>query len=458
MNSRFIVTTMAAVLIAVSCSASRAAELKDSPAGQLLQDYLTALNSSQESQMRAFLETNVSPEALATRPLEKRLQVMLDLSRRWGSARLNEVRGVSDSTLVVTLITKNGEQFKFTLFHDRSQPPKMLGLGIQDFAPSSPSNSPALTTAQFFDQVAKRVEARSRSGEFSGVVLIACDGKPIYQQAVGRADAESGKPNKLDTKFNLGSINKKFTQLAIDLLAERGKLSYSDTLGKFLPDYPNAEARAKVTVGHLVAMESGIGDFFGEEFDNTPKTKFRHNRDFIPMFASEQLHFEPGTQNEYSNGGYVLLGAIVEKASGQDYYDFVRENIFKPAGMLNTAWYEADAATPNLAQGYTTEGFDDGKRHSNVNTRPARGSAAGGGYSTAQDLLKFANAAKSGAFGNPGAGYQGIGIAGGAPGINAALETDLKGRYTIVILANFDPPSAESLARELSGLVESLSD
>jgi CubicO group peptidase (beta-lactamase class C family) len=136
----------------------------------------------------------------------------------------------------------------------------------------------------------------------------------------------------------------------------------------------------------------------------------------------------------------------------------VRANVFKPAGMLNTDWYEADAATPNLAQGYTTEGSKDGKRHSNVGTRPARGSAAGGGYSTAQDLLKFANAAKSGVFGSLGAEYQGIGIAGGAPGINAALETDLKDRYTVVVLSNYDPPSAESLARKLSQLVERLNE
>ena len=456
MNQRFFITAIALALTLTITAC--AAELKNSPAARLIEDYLAALNSGQETTMRAFLESNVAPSALATRPVEKRLEVMKDLSNRWGSARINQVRGISDTTLTVILVTKNGEQFKFTLFHDRSQPPKMLGLGIQDFEPPTQPDAPSLSIDQFLDEVAKTVAAQEKADEFSGVVLIARDGKPIYQQAVGKANVETGVANKLDTKFNLGSINKKFTQLAIDLLAERGKLSYADTLGKFIPDYPNAEARSKVTVGHLIRMEGGIGDFFGEKFEKTPKTKFRHNRDFVPMFASEKLHFEPGTQNEYSNGGYVLLGIIVENASGQDYYDFVRDNIFKPAGMLNSAWYEADSTIPNLAQGYTTEGSPDGKRHNNVDTRPARGSAAGGGYSTAQDLLKFANAARAEVFGNISAGYQGMGVAGGAPGINAALETDLNDHYTVIVLSNYDPPSAESLARKLSRLAERISE
>ena len=177
-------------------------------------------------------------------------------------------------------------------------------------------------------------------------------------------------------------------------LIAAGKISPDDKLGKFLPDYPNREAAEKVTVAHLLAMRSGIGDFFGPKFDAAPKGQFRKNVDFIPLFAGEPLAFEPGTKNQYSNGGYVLLGAIIEKVTGVSYYDYVRENIFKPAGMKDTDSFEADKMPVNAANGFTSKN-PGGKRINNVDTRPAKGSSAGGGYSTVSDLLKFSLAIQS---------------------------------------------------------------
>ncbi len=161
--------------------------------------------------------------------------------------------------------------------------------------------------------------------------------------------------------------------------------------------------------------------------------------------------------------------------SGRDYYDYVRENIFRPAGMSNTDWYEADASVPNLAEGYTREGAGGaaGARVKNVYTRPAKGSPAGGGYSTAEDLLKFAAALESGKLripdfgqqqGAPGApnvrsraaspsGFRGLGIAGGAPGINAILMVNPTTGYTVIVMSNYDPPSAVSLGQQIRDLL-----
>jgi CubicO group peptidase (beta-lactamase class C family) len=244
-----------------------------------------------------------------------------------------------------------------------------------------------------------------------------------------------------------------------------------DALERFLPDYPNPDARRKVTVEHLVNMTSGIGDFFGERFDNTPKDRFRTNRDFLPMFDSLPLAFEPGTQRQYSNGGYILLGAIIEAVSGQSYYDYVREHIFQPAGMTNTDSYEADLPVANLAEGYTRPSEDKSSPwRKNVYTRPVRGSAAGGGYSTAEDLLKFTAALQTDILLSPAytewllTGVRpdtsngrpapktksgpspGIGIAGGAPGINASLEADFSSGYTAIVLGNYDPLNTERVA------------
>jgi len=221
---------------------------------------------------------------------------------------------------------------------------------------------------------------------FSGVVLVAKDGKPVLERASGFANRGLEVKNRIDTKFNLGSINKTFTKLAIAQLLEAGKLSLDDKLGKFLPDFPNADAAAKVTVAHLVEMKSGISDFFGREFEATPKDRIRKLVDYLPFFASKPLAFEPGAAEAYSNGGYLTLGLIIEKMSGQTYYDYVRDHIFQPAGMTDTDAFELDAVVSNLAVGYVR------KTRSNIYSLPARGSSAGGGYSTAPDLLKYAEA------------------------------------------------------------------
>ena len=164
------------------------------------------------------------------------------------------------------------------------------------------------------------------------------------------------------------------------------------------------------------------------------------------------------------------------KASGRDYHDYVRESVYARAGMADTDSYEADVPVPNLAEGYTRswDGEDrtDGPRRRNIYTRPARGSAAGGGYSTAPDLLRFATALQADRLLSPpftewfvtgaepvpgpvpGDRKRGaFGFAGGAPGINALLEIDRKTGLVVVVLANDDPPAATSLGKEIRRLL-----
>jgi len=303
---------------------------------------------------------------------------------------------------------------------------------------------------------------------FSGAVLIADHGEPIFKKAVGQASKEYDAPNTLFTRFNLGSINKIFTQILIGQLVAEGKIALDDHLDKYLPDYPNREVAARVTVRQLLNMTSGIGDFFGPEFQATPKDRIRDLKDYLPLFAAKPLLFPPGTKSQYSNGGYVVLGLIIEKVTGHTYYDWVQEKISKPLGMKDTGFLEAEYPASNVASGYTRNGMDgkmQGHRRNNVYTRPVRGSSAGGGYSTAPDLLKFANALHSGQlivpnFGAGAAGGplpqrdpDGLGIAGGAPGINATLDTGVAGRYIVIVMSNYDPPSAIEVAKQVRRLL-----
>ena len=329
-----------------------------------------------------------------------------------------------------------------------------------------PAPEPKITTTELTTKLGQYLEEITAKDEFSGVVLLAKGGDPVFHHVYGLASKEYGVANNLETKFNIGSIDKIFTKIAIGQLLESGKIgSVDDKLEKYLPNYPNHEVAGKVTLRQILNMQSGIGDFFGPAFAKSAKDQYRTIAEYFPLFANEALAFEPGTKRQYSNGGYIVLGAVIEKVSGMSYYDYVRENIFKPLGMENTDFYEADVPTANLASGYTRDQEQPtAPRHNNIYTRPARGSSAGGGYSTTGDLLKFANAIgarkikvpifEEGVPKPPNALFgmmRGVGVGGGAPGLNAALETALPGGYTIVVLSNYDPPTAEGVAEKIRG-------
>lgn len=293
---------------------------------------------------------------------------------------------------------------------------------------------------------------------FSGVVLIARNGSAVVEKAYGMADREARKANNIETAFNVGSINKFFTQIAIRQL----NLNGDSTLGHYWPDYPNAAVR-KVTIRQLLEHRSGIGgNIFAAPAGGT-RSDLRKLSDFLPLFVNEPMQFEPGSQQRYSNAGYLVLGLLVERISGESYYEYVRKHIYQPAGMARTAHFAVDSLPKNTAIGYTNgersversgverSGVERAALKRNADLLPGRGSSAGGGYSTAHDLLRLLNALREGKI--PGGPSLGFAIAGGAPGLNAVVETDLPGGYDVIVLANLDPPSAEQMGREISAKI-----
>lgn len=304
--------------------------------------------------------------------------------------------------------------------------------------------------AQLIAALGNLLDSLAREDRFSGVVLLADGDTAVFERAYGFADREARRPNTPDTRFNIGSVNKAFTAAAIRQLAAEGRLSLDDRLIRYLPDYPNRAVAVQVTLRQLLEHTAGIGgNIFGEPPGGT-RAQLRTNADFIPLFAAEPPAFAPGTSRRYCNACYVLLGAVIERVSGRSYYEYVREHIFRPAGMDATDSYAIDSLPANTAVGYTrggpgAPGGDPLRR--NTAMLPGRGSAAGGGYSTARDLLRFATAARQARISGTPPG--GLGVAGGAPGVNAVLESGLAGRYTLVVLANMDPPIAEEIGRQV---------
>lgn len=436
-------------------------KLPDTPAGKALGEFVKAFNTGDLETLKRFHKERGGDEENA--------QQDLGFYQQSGGLKIHSVTRSDQFEIEVLAQTKNGERWvSFAIGVEpraphgiadiRVRPTSAPGEKSGERGGSTEPSKEKLRETGMIEHLNAMIDKRAADDSFSGVVMIAKNNKPIFQRAVGLASKSYNIPNRVDTKFNLGSINKIFTKIAIGQLIEQSKLSLDDTIGKHLPDYPNKDAAEKVTIKHLLDMQSGAGDFFGPKFEATPKNRIRSIKDYLPLFADQPLKFEPGTSRAYSNGGYIVLGAIIEKVTGQSYYDYVRERIFKPAGMENTDSYEVDADVPNLATGYWRN--EKGDRVSNVYTKPARGSSAGGGYSTAEDLLKFTFALRNNKLLNadqmkrllPGA----LGIAGGAPGINAELEIDPGSGYTVIVLSNYDPPSAANLSQQIRKWIASI--
>ncbi len=343
-------------------------------------------------------------------------------------------------------------------------------------APVEPRAGPAGTIQSYLDSLAAE-------NKLSGAILVAKNGVPIASKASGLANKVTNAPITLDTKFNIGSMNKMFTGIAITQLAQEGKLDFKDPISKHLPDYPNKDVGAKVTIHQLLTHTSGMGSYINDKF-RAQRTKLTTIVAHFPLFVNDPLSFSPGEKFEYSNSGYMVLGAIVERVSGQDYYTYVRDHIFRPAGMANTGFYEPGKEIPNLAVGYTRMG-PDGKPteqvRENTDTLEIKGGPAGGGYSTVGDLLKFHTAlrtfkllnreytelATKGKVDAPGPigryaygfgdkvfeGKHVVGHNGGWLGVAANFEMYPELGYTSVILMNSDPPMMMPVIMQLRKLI-----
>jgi CubicO group peptidase (beta-lactamase class C family) len=424
-------------------------QLPETPAGKAVEAYFKAFNAGEEA-MKNFLDKFGALSSSQRMPIQVRLDRYRQMRGQLGSLTPQKVVDSRPNLIAVTAQDQGGRLIRLDFEFEDAEPFGLLGIRIQlsgGQGDEGPKPDPKQNDVELFTTVRDYANKALEAGDFSGVILIARNGVPVFEEAFGYADREKKIPNRTDTKFNIGSINKSFTGLAIRKLAAEKKLSLDDTIGKFLPDYPNKDAAARVTILHLLEMSSGIGDFFGDRYDAADRERILTLANYLPLFADLPLEFAPGKGNRYSNGGYIVLGLIIEKVTGFDYYSYIRDNIFKPAGMTDSDWIPKAAEVPNRAFGYVRDGSS---WKTNYDTLPGRGSAAGGGYSTARDLFKYTVALEKGLYGPAGEELRGgMGIAGGAPGINAALEWMPERGLTIVVMANLSPPVAMRVAQQI---------
>lgn len=445
----------------------------DSAAGRRLREVLALVGSGDRAAARAYVEAGYAPALLREVPVDAHLAELSRLHDFTRGMELHEVLGIEEGRAMARVHARLTDTWwRFGVMVEDKPPYRVIGTGYGPDLPPEGQGPARMGDAEVAREMDALLRRLADAGVFSGAVLVARDGRTVFQGAEGVANRDFGVPVTPETRFNLASMNKMFTAVAVLQLAEAGKLSLDDPLAKHLPGFPTPGAAAKIRIEHLLTHTSGLGDFFTPKFEEMRPTRLRTLDDYIAAAGADSLAFEPGTRWRYSNLGYVVLGKVIERASGMAYEDYVREHVWRPAGMTSTGLSDLDEVNPGLAVPYDKVYTDGGITLRNtLLDRGVRGGPAGGGASTVGDLLRFAEALRGGKLVRPeslrllttpkpdlrspryGYGFEivgevgAVGHSGGTEGVSANLDLFLEDGVVAVVLSNLSHGAEPVLMR-----------
>ncbi|MEI9996459.1 MAG: serine hydrolase domain-containing protein [Rhizomicrobium sp.] len=471
-----------ALSASTAMAASLSTTLPDSTAGKLGGALIQHINADTAERIQLWAPSILSP-AVPDGDRADFLKGLASAARDSGGVDLVDVREQGPGMIAVTIkARRTGQRAALFLAPDPAQPGKLAVAGLV------PVDDPALYAAWPKEAVPHTQIARLahdaldhlvRASDFSGCLTVSDGAATIFDECRGAAERNFGTVATRQTRFHIGSMDKMFTAVAIAQLVDAGKLSWDSTLAQLVPEYPDQDTARKITVWQLLHHTAGLGDFFVPEFFQN-RQKFVDPGDYLDLIARQPKAGEPGGDWNYSNAGYILLGRIVEKASGENYFDYIQRHVFAPAGMTSSGFDSQEDVTPRLATGYFHDGVFATAWKANAMTLPFKGSPAGGGYSTNTDLLRFAAALRdaklmkretlqkmfdgevpagpggyAAGFGDrPSHGRHIRGHAGGADGMNADLAIVWETGAAVAVTSNEgDSQTAMLLAERVADLL-----
>jgi len=455
--------------------------LPEGQVGARIRSAIEVINSGDPDRIRQFLDQECTGEFRGMAPIADHVSTVLEFLRITGGIEFFSVRTYTPERPGVTVVIVKdrnlgswwGVTFRF------GDAPKFLVAGIGFNSARTPAGltEPPLSEKEAVDEIRALMAGLHKKDWFSGTVLVAKGPDVLLTDFGGEANKGDHALINIDTKFNLGSMNKMFTATAVARLVEAGKLSFDDPISKYIDEtwLPKA-VTDKITVRHLITHTSGLGSYFNDVYDKSSRALFRKLDDYKPLIKDDKPAFTPGEKFQYSNTGLFLLGVVIEKVTAEDYFEHIRKAIYAPAGMTNTDCYEMDYPVENLAIGYSPDWKSPYKWQNNLYKHVIKGGPAGGGFSTVKDLHRFAMALLSGKLvsksmrelmwtdfkgANYGYGFgvvqspggKAVGHSGGFDGINSQLDIYLDSGYIVAVMSNYDngaSPLANRIGRTLA--------
>jgi hypothetical protein len=376
--------------------------IPDSVIHRTVNNFLKALNSGEREAMQEFIVHSYDENVLKRVPIYSVVSLNMAFFYETGGLGYKLHRFLpGEANLITAELYNKLTEANVKLQIPVSKAPAYKINWLINTVPIQPITSNKQVKKLSDDDIVKRLEilldTLDKDEEFSGTVLVAKNGNILFEKAIGEANKSYKVLNQIDTKFNIASLGKMFTGTAITQLVEKGKLSFNDHISKYVPaDWLNPEISNKIQIRHLLTHTSGLGDYFRDAYLQSAVSFFRDLDDYKSLIADDTLSFEPGTKFSYSNRGMLLLGVIIKNITGEDYFNYLKKNIFEPAGMVNTDGFYKDRPVKNRAIEYTKI-YENGKVtwDNHQFTRIMRGSPSGGIYSTIEDMLKFDIALRS---------------------------------------------------------------
>ncbi|HEL3178532.1 TPA: beta-lactamase family protein [Stenotrophomonas maltophilia] len=466
---RLVLCNALACVVLVTASASPAVaatsfEHSHPRAQNVIDDWLAAFNAGSLEGLQAFADRYAKQEGSTPRDY-------LEFRESTGPLSILEtLESASSRARLLVMGQLNERAMRVTAVMDPANPAHVKQFQIEGAETPDKYKPARVALPVLMADTAAKLEALRARDALSGALQVVQNGQVLLDWRGGDADRTAGIPVGVGTQFRLASSNKMFTAVAILQLVQDGRLSLDDTIGKHLPGYPNRAVANNVTVRHLLSHTSGLGDFFGDDFEQY-SASLKTLDDYVQRFAKDAPQFAPGSQDSYSNYGFIVLGRIIEAVSGQSYYVYVQDRILRPAGMTGTGFEPETVSVQQRAVAYTKQ---DGQWVRETKSLPWRGMSAGGGYSTVSDMVAFAEALRSGKLVSPvllqqattaqnHKGWYGFGFVvqgegrehqygheGGAPGSNSAIVVLPAQGCVIVGLANVDPDAISNVVNYIA--------
>lgn len=453
-----------ALFAAVPAPAQPAGGAGGDPAGAL-HGLVEAINSGDTARVARYAERWYAPDHLAgSGGVPRAVQRWMEVHTLYGPLEIDSIvtaDSVEARAWLRGRLTRAWIDLRVVV--DSAAPHRVtrVGMGRGIRPPYADARRPRVSRAELSAHLDGWLRQMAAAGHFSGAVAVRESGGTVFEGAYGMADRQAGTPNTVRTCFDVASVGKVFTAVAAMQLAEAGRLDLDAPAARYVPSLP-AQVAGRVTARQLLEHSSGLGEL-GAGLDSAMATT-RTVAEMVRLLTDTTLAFPPGSRFGYSNRGYLVLGAVIEAASGSDYFRYVQDRVFRPAGMEDTGFFAWDATVPHRAVRYTRYpdlrgGFVPGPDRPSAANMDWRGGPAGGACSTVRDLARFGEALLSGrlvsattlaemtrgrtghpwGYGVELTGEPGLfGHRGAAPGTRAQLWIYPRGRTVVAVLSNDD--------------------
>lgn len=360
------------------------------PVEQRLDDFAKLVETASPQTLERDLRALFTPENFKRKPVERRITTFMNWKMRGGfdCVNIEEVTETSIEVIATHPVTQEHWRLRVEVEAD---PPHCIDALLLGRAPL-----PVAKEVGADHDVARAyisyVGHLAKANLFSGAVLIGRHGHILGQQAFGYANQDFDIHNKIDTRFNVASLNKSWTAIAICQLIEAGILGFDTRLSEFL-NFPTHDVAQTIEIRHLLSHTSGLGGYFNDSFNSTPRGRIRELDDFLALAKDDAPTFAPGTAWNYSNIGMILLGKVIEAVTGTPYPQHVADHVMSPAGMHTAEFLQLDHVNKGIAVGYHHHWTPAGRVNTNALFEWAvKGAPDGCAYATVGDIWNFSQA------------------------------------------------------------------